>query len=242
MRVLTHRSAPASHEDRQAAASAAQQWPAFACAPTDRSGCVLGDAVAERPVFLFHLDEGDENIFQPDLQRSGQPFGDRLVERLLLRHRASLVEEYLHHDQIVGAVDAEIVRIENKILDGVLTDDLEMVVFGNTGVGDHGFIDDLSGLLPVGDVFSLLQVDTYQGHRFSPSSKPLWNQFSRADPLLSLAYASIEEYVHMQAIVKAGFWSGETWQSAAAIRKAFAIARLYARRRGACRNFMILHW
>src|SRR5580692_886324 len=67
-------------------------------APTAKSGCVLSDAVAERPVFLFHLDEGDENIFRPDLQRRRQPVGDRLVERLLLRHRAPFVEEDLHHD------------------------------------------------------------------------------------------------------------------------------------------------
>src|ERR1700722_992179 len=69
---------------------------------------VLRDAVTERPVFLLHFHQPDEDILTPHFQFGGKSIGDRLVQRLLLIDRTALVEEDLDVDEVAGAVDAEI--------------------------------------------------------------------------------------------------------------------------------------
>src|SRR5262245_42691673 len=73
---------------------------------------ILRNAIAEGPIFFLHLDEADEDVFFSELQRASQSVRNGFVECLLLRNRASLIEEDLDVDEVARAVNAEIIGIE----------------------------------------------------------------------------------------------------------------------------------
>src|ERR1700740_1530496 len=73
---------------------------------------ILRLSVAEGPVLLLDLDKIDQDVLGPDARRPGEPLGDCLVELLLLLDHPALVPSDLDDHEVVGPMDAEIVRIE----------------------------------------------------------------------------------------------------------------------------------
>jgi hypothetical protein len=73
-------------------------------------------AVAERPVFRKHLDQIDEDILRSQSGAFGQPFDDPPIQTLLLRYVAGVADGDLNDDQIVAALDAEIVGAIDEIV------------------------------------------------------------------------------------------------------------------------------
>src|SRR5260370_22290815 len=163
-----------------------------------------------------------------------------MIERLLLGHGASSVKKYLHDDEIIGAVDAEKVRIEDEVVGRVLADDLKAIVLGNAGGGNHRLLNDLCNLLPEGGILSLLKVDTYQRHRSSPAC-----EIAGVTVLSPISIACICEHCGYMCICNQQsrrMSELRRWRPGTGSTKTPAIARRYARRRGASRSSMILHW
>src|SRR5580658_9188449 len=96
-----------------------------------RSPDVLRLAVAERPVFRKHLDQIDENILRPQSGILGQPFDDAPIELLLLCRRAGVADGDLNDDQIVAALDAEIIRAIDEIVRVMFGHGHEAVALGD---------------------------------------------------------------------------------------------------------------
>ena len=70
---------------------------------------VLGDAIAERPVFLLGLDQADDDVLAPQAGAGGQVVGEGREQAFLLVERSALVAGDLNDDEIVGIVDSNIV-------------------------------------------------------------------------------------------------------------------------------------
>src|ERR1700735_3992286 len=89
---------------------------------------VLRLATAERPVFLRHLDQIDENILPAQLQGFMQAVGDSFIEALLHLNRTAAAQRNLYKDAVVGPVNAEVVPVKQQFSLGMFRDDLEAVV------------------------------------------------------------------------------------------------------------------
>ena len=72
--------------------------------------CVLGDAVAERPILLWHFDQIDQHVFRADLHRFHQKINNALVECLLHLHGSAAVQRDLNDNQAIRVFDVEIFR------------------------------------------------------------------------------------------------------------------------------------
>src|ERR1700688_1265184 len=132
-----------------------------------RGGNVLGFAVAERPVFFWHFHQGDEDIFAAEFQACMQSVGDGFVEALLHFDGAAGAKRDLHEDAVVGAMNAEIIPVEEQLSLGVFGDDLEAVIFGDGEAVQQSLVDDLTNL---GAIFRGLageKIDADEGHGFS---------------------------------------------------------------------------
>ena len=86
-------------------------------------------SIAERPVFLRHLDEIDQDVFFAQFERCVQAVGHCFVKALLHLDRSTTVERDLHKYALVGPVDAKIIPIKLQAGFGVGSDDPEQVVF-----------------------------------------------------------------------------------------------------------------
>src|SRR5262245_27328579 len=64
---------------------------------------ILCNAMAERPVLLGHLDQGDEYILGPHAGAGSKPLDDALVERSLLLDGARVADGELDDHQVVAA-------------------------------------------------------------------------------------------------------------------------------------------
>jgi hypothetical protein len=81
-----------------------------------RSLHVLRDVVAERPVFRQHFDQVDEDPFRAQAGVGGQFFDDAPKQLLLLRARAGVADGELNDDEVIAALDAEIVCVVGEII------------------------------------------------------------------------------------------------------------------------------
>src|ERR1700733_10519975 len=192
-----------------------------------RSRRVLRDAVAERPVLFLHLDEVDEDVLGPQSDGGLQAVGDSFEKRLLLLDRAAFVPGNLDHHQVVGAVDAEIVGVVQKVIGVVLVDDLKAVLWRHADA-DHRLIDDAADFPAIGGVLAFANIDASERHGSFSSS-----------------------YQHMLAIIESicicwylesrGDWR-KRWQKENGLRTrstaAVATAPPCARRRAGSRSFM----
>src|ERR1700679_2172821 len=115
-----------------------------------RSSDVLRLAMAERPVFRKHLDQIDEDILRPQPGAVGQPFDDAPIQLLLLLHIARVADGDLNDDQIVAALDAEIIRAIDEIVLVMFGDDHEAVAFGDIEGLAHGLIEAFENGFAVG--------------------------------------------------------------------------------------------
>jgi hypothetical protein len=81
---------------------------------------ILGFTVAVRPVFLPDLNKIDENVLAPQPDCRMKAVGNGLVERLFLFNSPAFVPGNLDNYELLGAVDTEIVRVEQEVLGAVL--------------------------------------------------------------------------------------------------------------------------
>src|SRR5690349_17866297 len=95
-------------------------------------------------------------------------FGDGLVEEFFLLHSSPFIEGDLDDDQVIGAIDAQILGIKDEMLFVVFGQDLEVVVFRYANGLAHGGIDQLSDAFGVGGVLMFFDVDAYQWHGKTP--------------------------------------------------------------------------
>src|SRR5215471_17554204 len=102
----------------------------MACLRQPRPSSVLRDAVAERPVFLFDLDEVDDDVLAPQADACAEAVGDGLVEGLFGLDGPSVVEGELDDQRVGAALDSQIGRIDDERVARVLRDHLEAVVLG----------------------------------------------------------------------------------------------------------------
>lgn len=116
-------------------------------------GC--GEPICVAEFLGYQRPTGSGRVFRPDADGFRQSLGDGFAERLLLDGPA-LVPGDLNHHQVVAAMDAEIIRIEQKMRGVVLADDLETIVLWDVDA-DEGFLDDTADLLPVSDVLTHLE-------------------------------------------------------------------------------------
>lgn len=126
--------------------------------------CVLGFAVAERPVLFLDLDKTDKDVLPPEPDSRVKAVGDGFVERLFLLRAPSLVPGDLYNDEVIAAVDANIIGIEQEVVVLVFTNNLESVVLGYTNI-DECFIDNAADLLPVGRILAFTNIDTNKWHK-----------------------------------------------------------------------------
>src|SRR4051794_25742136 len=105
---------------------------------------ILGFTVAERPVFLPHLDEVDEDILPAKVEPAVQPVGNRLVEGPLLIDGAAIAQGDLDDHAIGGALNPGVIGIDDEIRRRVLRDDLEAVIFRDIDGADHRFVNDFT--------------------------------------------------------------------------------------------------
>src|SRR5215510_4814165 len=110
------------------------------------SGNVLCDAVAEGPILLLDLDQVDEDVLRAHVQLEAQAFDYALVEGLFHLDATAFVQRDLDGDEAVGAVDVEIVRVEDEALARVLGDDLEPVLERHVQGVEHRLVDDVAYL------------------------------------------------------------------------------------------------
>jgi hypothetical protein len=80
----------------------------------------------------------------PQARLFGEAVGDRLVERLLGRGVAPIAGDDMDEHDVVGAVDAEIVGVVDKLLGLVLVDQLEAIARRDV-VGVHQRLVDAVG-------------------------------------------------------------------------------------------------
>src|SRR5215213_10434455 len=66
---------------------------------------VRGEAVAEGPVFLLHLDQVDEHVLGAHAELALQAFGQRLVEKALLFQAAPFAQRDLNRDEAIRSRD-----------------------------------------------------------------------------------------------------------------------------------------
>src|SRR5258705_7431161 len=97
-----------------------------------------------------------------------QSVRNRLVEGTLLVDRPAFVERHLHEDAVLGAPDAEIIRIDDEVIGRMLRDDLEAVVPRGVELCDHGLIDDPADRAPIVCRFALYGIDTCERHDDAP--------------------------------------------------------------------------
>src|SRR5208282_6031666 len=97
-----------------------------------RGRYVLGYAIAERPVFLRHFYQTDEDIFSAQLQAFVQAVRHGFVEALLHFNGTAAAQGDLHKNAIVRSMDAKIIPVKLQPSFGMLSDDLEAVVLGDT--------------------------------------------------------------------------------------------------------------
>src|SRR5688572_9061712 len=69
---------------------------------------VLGNAVAERPVFLDHFDQVDEHVLRAHAQPRVQAIGHGAIESLLGFDASALADRDLDEDAVVAALDAHV--------------------------------------------------------------------------------------------------------------------------------------
>src|SRR5665213_455450 len=110
---------------------------------------ILRLAVAERPVFRKRLDEVDEDILGTQAGACGQFRDDAPVKLLLLGGRAGVADRKLDVDEIVAALDAEIVRVVDEIVLVMFGQDHEAVAVGYVEGLPHRLIETLENGLAV---------------------------------------------------------------------------------------------
>ena len=125
---------------------------------------VLGDAIPERPVFLFDLDQADEHILRLETDRLLQTLGNGLVQRLLQLDCATFVQRDLNHDQIIGVRNVQIHRRVEKISLGVFADKLEPVLRRAIDRVHHRLVHDITDLAPVVGVLAFHQGNSNERH------------------------------------------------------------------------------
>ncbi len=113
-----------------------------------RASGVLHLAVAERPVFLRHLDQVDHDVLQPHAELRVQVVRDSAVERLLHFHRASLVQRDLDEHDPRRVLDSKVFLRVNELVPAVPGDDLEFVVARHVDHVDHRLVDQFADVLP----------------------------------------------------------------------------------------------
>ena len=106
-----------------------------------RSRSVLGNAVAEGPVFLLHLDKVDENVLTSEANALVHPVGDCFVEGFFGLDRPSLVEGELDDQRVRASIDSEIGRIDEQGVPGVLGNHLKAIIPGYIECRDHRIIN-----------------------------------------------------------------------------------------------------
>ena len=74
--------------------------------PIARSTCVLGNALAERPVFFWYFNQVDDDIVRTPVQLVLKIIGDTFVERLLELDRAPGIQRDLNEDDIFAVTVA----------------------------------------------------------------------------------------------------------------------------------------
>jgi hypothetical protein len=80
-------------------------------------------AVAERPVFFLDLDQIDKNVLAPEPDCRVKTVGNSLVERPFLFRAPPFVPGDLDNHKFLGAVDTDIIGVEQEVLGLVLADD-----------------------------------------------------------------------------------------------------------------------
>ncbi|MGB6386548.1 MAG: hypothetical protein WBD25_22285 [Terriglobales bacterium] len=85
-------------------------------------------AIAERPIFLRHFHQIDEDILAANLQAFVQSVRNGFVEALLHLNCTAAIQSDLQKDAIVRSMNAKIISIKLQIRFVVLCDDLEAVV------------------------------------------------------------------------------------------------------------------
>ena len=83
----------------------------------------MGLAIAERPVLFFDLDQINENVLAPEPDGRVQTVSNRFVERLFLFRAPPFVPGNLDNHEFLGAVDTDIIGVEQEVLGLVLADD-----------------------------------------------------------------------------------------------------------------------
>src|SRR5262249_55392192 len=126
-------------------------------------GRVLGFAVAKRPVFFLDLDKIDKNVLAPQPDSRVKAVGNSLVERLFLFCAPSFVPGDLDNHELLGAVDTDIIGVEQEVLGLVLANDLEAVILRHADA-DERLIHDAADFLAVGRVLAFAKIDTNEWH------------------------------------------------------------------------------
>ena len=80
--------------------------------------------------------EDDQHVFLAQARIPDEVVGDRFEKRLLLRRVTPISRDDLDYDEIVGAVDSEILGIVDELVSLVLVYDLELVI-GRRAVRFH---------------------------------------------------------------------------------------------------------
>src|SRR5713101_6095051 len=93
--------------------------------------CVLGFAVAERPVLPGYFDDVDEEILRSQAGGFCQKLDDAAEKGALLCGLAAGAHGDLHEDDFIRALDAEVLRVVEEILRRIFGDDLEAIVWRN---------------------------------------------------------------------------------------------------------------
>ncbi len=139
-----------------------------------RSRCVLSFSIAERPIFLRHFDQVDQDIFFAQLEAFVQAIGHRFVKTLLHLDRSAAVQGDLQKYAVVRSVDAKIIRIKLQAGFGMRGDDLEQVVFWDVQNFRHRPGHDQANLNSVLRCFPFKEVNANDRHAVSS------DEFSRS--------------------------------------------------------------
>src|SRR5262249_56011028 len=93
------------------------------------SSGVLRQALAERPILLFHLHQVDEDVVGPQSGVSRQPLGDAGKQPELLRHAAGIADGELDDGQGIGVFVAEVARrVHDLATRCMFADDLKQIL------------------------------------------------------------------------------------------------------------------
>jgi microcompartment protein CcmK/EutM len=126
---------------------------------------VLGNAIAERPVLLGHLDQVDEDVLLAQTEAHIQSVGDGFVEGALLFHGPAAAQRHLDQHAVGRSMDAEIVRITNQVVSVVLGNDLEPIVVRHVDGGAHGLVYDIADCAPIRRGLPFPEIDANERHR-----------------------------------------------------------------------------